>query len=348
MKNPLAIIRASASPKVGGGHIVRCMALARELTLQGWSCTFVSGADTLSTIPMVSEYDILEIDESDPLHEPEFIRRLIGRNVPVLIVDHYERGYEFETRCRQWADKIVILSDVPSRPFNADLLLDQSGGRTPDDYSGLLLETSEQLLGPDYSLLRPQFSEHHPGDSRISTILPPRIFISMGATDERNLTGFACDIVLDVLSDAYVDVMLSAQAPHLLEIQERCDRNDRFALHVGSSDPAPVMAKATFAIGTAGINLWERCALGIPSIIFVAAENQRANANYVVAKGGGLLVGVNEARSPNRARLEAAIGEMLRNQEGLISMSKAAQLVCDGRGAKRVADKISAMIGLRF
>jgi len=344
MTNQVALIRASASPQVGGGHIVRCMALAHELTAQGWVCKFVSGPETATTIPMVSEYEIITIDESDPTREPEAIRQQYGQDVPVVIIDHYQRGYKFETECRKWADKIVVLNDVPSDAHNADLLLDQSGGRTPTEYSGLIPNSCELILGPGYSLLRHQFSSFGPVDFK-EKLIHPRIFISMGATDGNNLTATAMDAVNNTLPGSNVDVMLSAKAPHLPEIQAKCLENALTRLHVDSADPALFMAHATFAIGTAGINLWERCALGIPSILLIAAENQRDNALHVVAEGGGVLIGCNNGLSINTRELEDTIVKMWRDKVNLINMSNVAQRICDGMGAKRVADKISTVAG---
>jgi len=343
MTTKIALIRASASAQVGGGHIVRCMALARQLKQQGWSCKFISGPDTATTIPMVNEFDVMVIDENNPSTEAADIRRLTGQDVPVLIIDHYGRGLDFETQCRQWADRIVVISDMPSGSHDANLLLDQSGGRTFEQYSGLIPDACKLLLGPRYSLLRPQFSEHAVIDFKERASAPARVFISMGATDGNNLTAIALDAVNKVLPHTHVDIMLSTQAPHLAAIQDRCVKDDRLSLHVDSDNPADFIARATFAIGTAGINLWERCSLGIPSVMVIAAENQRDNANYVAAKGGGLLVGTRGILLAASGDLESAIEKIFYNQDDLNNMSKAAQDICDGKGAQRVADRITAM-----
>jgi UDP-2,4-diacetamido-2,4,6-trideoxy-beta-L-altropyranose hydrolase len=339
MREKTALFRASASPTIGGGHIIRCMALANELKNIGWSCTFACGEETPLTIPMIAEFEIIPLGDTEPENEPAYIQRMYGRSCDILIVDHYQRGLEFEKQCRQWASFIVSLDDLPNRPHDADILLDQSGGRDAKDYQHFLPEYCQLLLGPNFSLLRPQFSTEPENSGATSDLKREGLFVSMGATDTDNFTTIILSAVADNLPDIEVDIMLSAKAPHLTAVQDICSNHKNFSLHIDAPEPASIMRGSLLSIGTAGINLWERCALGIPSVIIVAAENQQANAAFVKANGGGIIIDKNSAALASE--IANAVVGILDDPDKLQQMSRAANTICDGRGAKRVAKIIN-------
>ena len=54
---------------------------------------------------------------------------------------------------------------------------------------------------------------------------------------------------------------------------------------VGASNMAELMAQADWAVGAAGGTSWERCALGLPTLLLVIADNQRSIAEQLQAAG---------------------------------------------------------------
>jgi spore coat polysaccharide biosynthesis predicted glycosyltransferase SpsG len=51
---------------------------------------------------------------------------------------------------------------------------------------------------------------------------------------------------------------------------------------------AALMAKADLAIGAAGGTSWERCCMGLPTIMLCLADNQREIARTLQSAGAGL------------------------------------------------------------
>ena len=334
------VFRASASGAIGGGHVIRCLALADALKAEGWMCTFASAPESTLTAPTLGDYPIIEIDETLSEAAQSAIIGAAVEGADICIVDHYGLGADFETAARAWAAKIVVFEDVPARRHDADLLLDASGGRRAEAYTDqkLLPDTCMVLAGPRYALLRDAFALD--AAPRASGPGLWRIFVSMGATDPDNLTGEALTVLAATLPDVEIDVMLSAAAPHLAAL--RATEMAGVTVHAGVSDVARLMAGADLAIGTAGINLWERCALGVPSLLVIAAENQRDNAHFAEAAGAAMIVGEEGVLSGEA--LEHALKDLARAPERLDAMRLAALDVCDGMGAKRVADAIAALM----
>ncbi|MGD9924458.1 MAG: hypothetical protein AB7V13_23890, partial [Pseudorhodoplanes sp.] len=120
-----AVFRADASPAIGGGHIQRCLTLADAFTNEGWSCSFAFRDGTLEAVPALKAGSHGLLPLSGPIDdEPSEIQHGLGTNCDLLIVDHYERSASFETRCRDFADWILVLDDQPRRRHDADILLD--------------------------------------------------------------------------------------------------------------------------------------------------------------------------------------------------------------------------------
>ena len=338
MVRPLALFRASSNQKIGGGHVFRCLALAYELRSRGWSCHFVSGPETKTITPAVADFSVIEVPEDGVEPEIDLIQKRLTREpIDLFILDHYGRDDVFQGAARAWTNHILVIEDMPNRSHKADMLLDQSGGRSTSAYEKLVPETCRLLLGPRYALLRAQFREL-PNQQLPIKNENPRIFISMGATDVDNLTRSAIKTVINQLPEAQMDVMLSSGAPHIASLKNEYAEEPRITIHEDVADPCVLMMHASFCIGTAGINLWERCALGIPSIIHVAAENQMSNALHVARNGGGQIIG--EGNKLDKETLANALRTLRKDKGFFANMGKKAREICDGYGTERVANAI--------
>ena len=94
------VFRCDANAKIGGGHAMRCLALADELARQGWRCTFTVRDGTRQTVPALSSsgHTIVKIDAAAP-DEADWLTAN-GGPCDLLVVDHYERNSDFEAACR--------------------------------------------------------------------------------------------------------------------------------------------------------------------------------------------------------------------------------------------------------
>src|SRR5262249_18223803 len=102
-----------------------------------------------------------------------------------------------------------------------------------------------------------------------------------------------------------------------------------------------LMASADIAIGTPGTSSWERCCLGLPSILLVVADNQRDNAQALDRAGAARVV------PPDANALDAIpriLQELSGRPEELARMSEQAARVWGGAGARRVGAAIDALL----
>jgi UDP-2,4-diacetamido-2,4,6-trideoxy-beta-L-altropyranose hydrolase len=260
-----------------------------------------------------------------------------------LVVDHYALDQRWERALRPACERLMVIDDLADRAHDCDLLLDQNLGRVSHDYAALLAPACHVLAGAQYAMLRPGFaalrdaSLHRRGTGQVKQLL-----ITMGGVDQPNATGRALDALklcaLD--DDTRITVVMGASAPWLAEVRELARQMPwPIEVLVNISDMAERMAASDLAIGAAGGAAWERCSLGLPTLMAVLAENQRPGALALQRAGAATLIGGVDAIA---VRLPTALGALLQGR-AVAEMSEAAAAVTDGRGVDRVVREMESI-----
>lgn len=332
----IAVIRADASRKIGGGHIYRCLTLADAMADAGWRCVFACKPGTREAVPVLgrSRHEIIELGM---LEEAIQLMQLYPGGVDLLVVDHYGLDTGFEMACRPWAHRIMVLDDRPGRSHDCDILLDQNLGATPSGYHGHVPSRCRLLLGPDFALLRPQFSKARDGAlaRRFAKRPAERLLISLGSADPGKLTSRVVAATAGL--QLQIDVVFGSaneQEPVIHEIVSRLDLTVR--VHSDVTDMAALMSVADFAVGAGGSTSWERCCLGLPTLMVVLAENQRNIAVSLDRAGAALNLGNSESLTDQK--LTAALQILYHDERGRSAMAERAAAICKGDGTRRVME----------
>jgi RimJ/RimL family protein N-acetyltransferase len=103
--------------------------------------------------------------------------------------------------------------------------------------------------------------------------------VFFGGTDSGNATGAVLSAISRLeLRELQVDVVVGSTHPECAGIERIC-RALNARCHIQTPHMAQLMADADLAIGAGGTATWERCALGLPAMVFCLAENQRQLIN---------------------------------------------------------------------
>lgn len=350
--------RADASVRIGSGHVMRCLTLADALAGAGATCRFAMRAHDghLGALVEARGHVALLLPPGDgrvsdePTHadwlgtdwETDAVQTrnaLPGSPVDLLIVDHYALDRRWQMALRDLARHRMVIDDLADRVHDADLLLDQNLGTSAADYAALLPAHARRLIGPRYALLRPEFAAAH---ARIATTASAdralrHILIAVSGTDPDNVSEQLLDR-LDTArlpADVAITVVLGNSAPHIGAVRARTARmRPPTQLLVGVNDMSRIFAGADLCIGATGGMSWERCCLGLPTLLLVLADNQVKAASALADAGAGLLVG--DIRHPGwelrfDAQLQAALDPRQRD-----AMHQRAMAICDGQGARRI------------
>ena len=345
-RNRTCVFRADASKEIGGGHIMRCLALAHAMETAGWNCAFACQAATPDAVPALarSGHDCLWLD-CEPAHEPAMLESRWPEGVDAMIVDHYRRGAEFERACRGWAKRIFVIDDLADRRHDADLLLDQTFGRAPADYASLVPPHCRVLAGADYALLPPRFAELRCAALQRREQGGPveRILVSMGMSDPDNVAGKALQAIAAVGLEAKVDVVMGAAAPHLDQVRRQVQGMDTpTRVHVDIKDMPGMIAAADIAVGAAGTGSWERCCLGLATVVVITADNQRDVALALANAKAAHVLGKHDRVTP--ASLAGALQALATDGARRAAMAIGGARLCDGLGTARVVNEIDPLL----
>ena len=357
------VFRADASLHIGTGHVMRCLTLAEELRVNDASCRFICRAHPGNLIDLIRRRGfIVHAMPADPNWQPREIelahagwlgadwqtdaqqtKVCVGETaVDWMIVDHYALDVRWESALRRHCGKIMVIDDLADRAHDCNLLLDQSLGRNAQDYAALVPGNCTLLLGAICTLLRPDFSAYRKYSlARRSTPQLKHLLITMGGVDKNDVTGRVLDALhaCSLAADCRISVVMGPHAPWLEQVRERAANMPwSTEVLVNISDMARLMADSDLAIGAAGGTSWERCCLGLPSLILVLAENQRKGAQALQAAGAAWCIEASD--------LDRGLPEMLDafcEAKTLQRMSVAAAVICNGLGVNHVVSHLSGL-----
>jgi len=356
------VFRTDASIDIGSGHVMRCLTLANALSDLGAKCQFICRAHdgnlikaisdkgyAVYSLPAVNEPAVDEILDGHDLAHASWLSTtqeqdaldcvaILDELQPKwLIVDHYALDARWERALRVKGRKTMIIDDLADRMHECDLLLDQTFGRKADDYRSLVPSNCQLLCGSDYALLRPEFSALRAISLKRRT--QPQLhelLVTMGGLDKANATQRVL-VALRTCSlpvDFRITVVLGAEAPWVSAIRDLALTMPwPTRVLVGVNDMAGLMAESDLAIGAAGSTSWERCCLGLPTILVVVAENQRQVALELGEAGAAKIL-----TSPELicTELPHVMQDLLLSNHKLSAMSCAAAKVTDGHGVQTV------------
>jgi UDP-2,4-diacetamido-2,4,6-trideoxy-beta-L-altropyranose hydrolase len=363
------VFRTDASLDIGTGHVIRCLTLADALRQRGMHCRFIcrdhpgnlseligKRGYIVHILPYAREHVILSESPFDPLlsschpwlgldwyeDAQQTVVALNGNHADWLIVDHYALDSRWEQVLKTHCKKLLVIDDLADRPHVCDMLLDQNLGRDSNDYDSLVPDHCLRLIGPQNALLRPEFASHREFSlQRRKAPVLKHVLIAMGGIDQPNAAGQVLEALnaCPLPADCKITVVMGGKAPWIERVRAiSTTMNWPTEVLIDINDMARVMSEADLAIGAAGSTSWERCCLGLPTLLFVLADNQKSAAFHMSRTGVSYTLVLDQTLV---LKLQHFVRRAVTFPEYLSVMSSKAAAVTSGKGSDLV---INAMI----
>ncbi len=357
------IFRVDASSKIGTGHVMRCLTLAKVLKKQGAKCSFICRDQKNNLINKIKAEKFkvtvlkfpkkvlkskisknnskkysnwLSVDFDDDAFQT--INALNNKEVDWLIVDHYGIEKKWEKKLRPKVKNLMVIDDLANRNHDCDLLVDQNLVRNfKIRYKNILPKFCKTFLGPEYALLQNEYRDFY---STAPTKIGPvnNILVYFGGTDLYNLTESVLDAFLKLnRKDIFLNVVVNSNNPNIQKFLELSKHHKNIKIICDLISLAPLMLRADISIGACGATTWERCCLGLPSLVITVAENQKQIAKELNKQG--IIRWLGHYNKISKKSIYQAL-EIYSNQN-LKNWSEACKLVTDGYGALKVAANIT-------
>lgn len=318
------LIRVDSSVRIGTGHVMRTLTLAELLRNARCDVRFVMKEEEGHLCSYVERrgFPVFRIasarTQDDDARETIEAMAAWGKRIDWCIVDHYGLDANWEKKIRRYVQNVMVIDDLANRLHVCDVLLDQNYyANSHVRYDGLVPANCTLLLGPAYALLRKEFDEARKM-MRTRTGEVNRLLVFFGGSDPTNETEKVLR-ALRFFPPMNVDVVVGTTNPHRHVIERMCREMD-VHYHCQIDYIAKLMRKADLAVGAGGATMWERCFLGLPSLVTAVADNQRASTKAVAAYGAVWYVGWHKEVTVERyveviERALAAPNELVRMSE---------------------------------
>jgi len=353
----VVVIRVDSSFSMGVGHLMRCLTLAENLSQHNVNIHFIcrQHPGNLMGLLQKKNYQVHILASSETTKNVRGLGVSVQQdaaetkailekfpNVECLIVDHYDLDMSWEKEMRSKVSSIMVIDDLANRKHDCDMLLDQTFSREENDYKNLVPDHCRLLLGSDYALIplhflgvRAEALKKRALNSKVRTVL-----VSMGGTDPDNVTQFVIDAIQQSKIEVNVDVILGPRALHRDSIKAitNLHQSSNVQIYDNVTNMAEMMLNADLAIGAGGTTSWERCCLGLPTLLITTAENQIKIAKELDRIGAVKYIG--QSDKINQTVLVDTLESFLDQTDLIREMSQASEKICDGYGAGRVVAEL--------
>ena len=344
----MIIIRADAGPKIGAGHIMRCLSLADALKDINRDVIFVSADENAGKMVEARGYKLIALgtDSLNPLDEldklkcvPEFDK------AEAIVLDSYYIHTDYVKEIKK-TKTVVCIDDLLDEAFPADLVINYNLFANEKAYDELYLKLDNKplfILGPIYAPLRKEFSLTIPYEVKENV---ESVLVLTGGADPCHVAlGLAREICKRRGDknelDAQFHLVVGALSQDYEEIENMAKVcGDRIILHRNVSNMKELMVSCDLAVSAAGSTLYELCACGVPTITYVTADNQIEAEKCFSEKN--IMLSVGDARN-NESFFEgmySLIQNTVADRALRDNLSAKSKDLIDGKGAERLAKEI--------
>jgi spore coat polysaccharide biosynthesis predicted glycosyltransferase SpsG len=322
---PYLWIQTAAGPRIGFGHLKRCMILAQslhdcstplffldpqdrwcreQLTAQGYEfcCEGLEKAWSLFSDPSAILIDTRLIDGLGL-----FISGAQNRGIPV-----------------------ISIHDLGLNPLPSDIVID--GSIAPGSFQNIFSRKAEIFRGTDYMILDPVLQQLHQKRRRIRKKIQS-IIVNLGGG---NSQAFFPKILEGVkLWDREVTVV--GIRGFIRWGQDRLERMDWRPIHFRweSASPYPFLMNADLAITAGGLSAYEALCIGTPLLALSYDPLQQITIHAMA--GAGACVDLGPGEDLNPMQLAETLARLDADREGRARISLNGKKEVDGCGAERVS-----------
>lgn len=337
--------RVDANETIATGHLMRCISIAIQIRKQGKECIFFLAEEKCVDILTKNNfsYIILNSDWNNLEKEIDQMKALIiEKKLEWLIVDSYQATPLY---CEQLnhITKTMVLDADESCIYKVSAILNYSHLDDEDKVKELYQEEqTDLLLGLKYAPLRQEFFQENRTD-----FIRKQIMITTGGTDPYRIAYKLSQIILT--DKRFLDYTLCVVLGKMCTDKQSIEQLDvqRVKVLQNISNMSQIMRESEVVMSAGGSTSIELCACQTPTVCFSFVDNQIAFSKVLNEKG--IIEYVGDIRDGEEMFLKKACEALYRmtsSEDRRTKIKKKMKEICDGEGAKRVAEYCCISKGL--
>lgn len=279
----MIFFKAEANQSIGGGHLHRCISIAKECKIQGLEVAFIFSDTPNPSIQKVKNqgFQTFNIPTEEQLN-PKPYNSIVSKGSLLLFdTDNPEfysgklidslRNNGIKTACYTITDKYPITTDIL---INTNIASQTHHYNTPSE--------TVKILGPKYMIFGTSFRNVKIQPKKIHAF--KNLFIFFGNADKENLTIQVLRLISQLqFSFQIVNVVVGSLNPMVNEIKDEISKmnNKRFILHVNIPNIQSIYEQTDIAITAAGMSMWEMALYKIPQIVIASSQREMVYSEYM-------------------------------------------------------------------
>ena len=326
--------RADGNSQIGTGHIMRCLALARELHKYNSEIFFISRSDSyVRDLVLKNNFRLIEIGEISLVEEAAAVKDILRKNdINIVVTDSYSLDQNYLEQIYRTVDILVTIDDLNLISFPSHIIINGNIYAPRLNYHSTHGQT-EFLLGTSFTLMREEFLEI---GMRHCSQEVNEILVTSGGSDPLNLTPLIIRALDKIDIDFKINVVIGPGFRNLSLIEDTVKGlNKQLKLLHNVENISSLMLSCDIAITAGGITLYELARTGTPAVVLLQAKNQITAAKEMNAIGNIVNMGMgNELTMPD---ITSAVYQLCRDWELRQEMIQKGQALVDGLGTRRCA-----------
>lgn len=345
-------IRADGNREIAMGHMMRCLTIAEALRALGEEVLFLTADE--DPVELIEErgfavevlhtrYDDMEAE----LPKLKAVLTAAGEDrKPKILVDSYFVTSRYLKGLRHFA-KVILMDDEKKAVYPCDGLVNYNIYGKTLGYERDYPEETKLFLGLEYAPLRRQFRGcRYEVRDQVRDIL-----FTTGGGDSFHTAHCLTERLLRRETDGGNEeagrsgkrpvwhIVCGPYHPDTEKLEALAEKHSFLRIHKNVTNMSELMQKCDIAVSAAGSTLYELCSIGIPTVGFYFAENQRRNmetfAELAPMKNAGDF-----SLEPDKVLdlIEKEVEALCREKTLREKISREMKNIVDGRGADRLAE----------
>ena len=335
------VIRTDATPEIGTGHVMRCLALAQAWQDEGGRVVFLMapGAPGIQQRVRAENMEVRSLESvvASLADAAETANAAHTLGACWIILDGYRFDEDYRCNLVTRHPNLLWIDDLGAAgECRAKIVLNTEINASDAMYLDRAPFT-RLLLGPDYLLLRREF-RNAPRRTGGVPELARKVLVTMGGADSDNITSRVLTSVTAIGSELDVTVVVGPANPHRRKLEQQIE-SLLLKVQIAVNPDLPSLMSATdLAVSAGGGTCWELAFMGVPLVLVAVADNQEPTVREFGRRGLALDAG--GAADLDWKRLSEVIRDAICDPVLRRSMSERARHLIDGRGATRVVESL--------
>lgn len=335
--------RVDSSSLIGGGHIFRCIYLAKILKQKGYEILFISKniKGNINHIIRKNNFKIKILPKrfydkrkknfdvftkKEQLKESEYLKKFL-KNFDIIIIDHYGVNYIWEKNLG-FSGKLVVISDLVNKKHFCDVYINFHINDRKKIKNKILKKNCKFLLGKKYILIGEARKQNFNLNNNLFSRRKRNILLFFGTTDSNDYMHKVLKLFQNLYCGSYnIISILGQNYKHKKNIKIKFNKLNNVKIVDGKLDFKYFKEKIFFSIGVYSQSFFEKIFYSIPTINLISKKNMNFNRDIQDSRFIRFIKKIN-------------LKDIHKFSSNITDHQFNGKKIIDGKGAQRITKKI--------